>query len=74
MDDEMMLPGALKYGGLTVLAALAAPAELYVHDLRDADPRGWLNAAYAAAGGAGRLQGQTSKSSFSDVLRWLMKH
>ena len=28
----MMLPGALKYGGLPALAALAAPGELYVHN------------------------------------------
>ena len=31
-DDEMMLPGALKYGGLPAFAALCAPAELYVHN------------------------------------------
>jgi len=29
-DDPMLLPGALKYGGLGGLAALAAPAELFV--------------------------------------------
>src|SRR5262249_19798788 len=33
--DEMMLPGAVKYGGLPALAALAAPGELYLHNHQD---------------------------------------
>ena len=32
--DDMMLPGALKYGGLTALTALCAPGELYLHNTR----------------------------------------
>src|SRR5205085_2723157 len=34
VDDEMMLPGELKYGGLPALAALTAPGELLMHNQR----------------------------------------
>ena len=33
-DDEMMLPGALKYGGLPGLAAVIAPHELFLHNAK----------------------------------------
>jgi hypothetical protein len=33
-SDEMMLPGALKYGGLRLLAGPCAPAELFLHNCR----------------------------------------
>ena len=51
--DEMMLPGALKYGGLPALAALAAPAELYVHNHRGTGSGQWLKAVYQAANADG---------------------
>ena len=34
--DEMMLPGALKYGGLPAFAALSAPGKLYLHNAKGA--------------------------------------
>src|SRR5262249_10701241 len=49
-DDEMMLPGALKYGGLPALAALAAPGELYLHNDSGTDAGRWLKPVYSAAG------------------------
>jgi hypothetical protein len=54
VDDPMMLPGALKYGGLPAFAALCAPGELYVHNC----PAGMdtiLKDAYKAAGRPDRL-------------------
>src|SRR5262249_5239931 len=33
-DDPMMLPGALKYGGVGAFAALCAPGELLLHNHR----------------------------------------
>jgi dienelactone hydrolase len=48
-NDPMMLPGAIKYGGLPAFAGLCAPGELYVHNcaavMDDA-----LKNAYRAAG------------------------
>ena len=49
-DDEMMLPGALRYGGLTALAGVIAPAELFVYNHRGSGLGEWLKAAYQAAG------------------------
>src|SRR5262249_40011522 len=46
MQDEMMLPGALKYGGLPALSALCAPHELYLHNAKGTGSARWLEAAY----------------------------
>ena len=48
IGDEMMLPGAVKYGGLPALAALAAPGELSVHNNRGTGIGQWLKAAYGS--------------------------
>src|SRR5262249_2339691 len=50
VSDEMMLPGALKYGSLPALAALSAPGELFIHNHRGTGSGRWLEAAYQAAG------------------------
>src|SRR5207244_2433432 len=55
-SDEMMLPGALKYGGLQALAALAAPADLSVFNVSKEDKDGWLEPVYRTAGAAKRLE------------------
>jgi hypothetical protein len=70
-DDAMMLPGALKYGGLPALAALAAPGELYAHGL--ADPGGWLPAVYDAAGAKEKLQRASEKQPEEKVVAWLLR-
>jgi dienelactone hydrolase len=71
-SDERMLPGALKYGGLSALAALAAPAELYVYD-QGSSPDPWLKAVYAAAAGSEKLVGHAEKDSADKVLAWLLR-
>ncbi len=72
-DDEMMLPGGLKYGGLAALAALAAPAELYAHGHRGTGVGQWLKSAYAVAGAADKLQRNGEKTSPEKVLAWLLR-
>jgi dienelactone hydrolase len=72
-DDERMLPGALKYGGLPALAALAAPSELYVHDFRGAGPDRSLRAAYGAANAEGKLTVQADREQPERVLAWLLR-
>jgi dienelactone hydrolase len=71
--DEMMLPGGLKYGGVAALAAVAAPAELYVHGHRSTGSGEWLKAAYAAAGAADKLQRNGEKTTPEKVLAWLLR-
>ncbi len=71
MDDDMMLPGALKYGGLPVLAALAAPHELYLHQAAGSDD--WLRAAYDTAGQPGNLQRLQTRAAEGTVVDWLLR-
>jgi dienelactone hydrolase len=73
MDDDMMMPGALKYGGLPALAALAAPGELYVHNHRGTGSGQWLTAAYQAAGAPQNLHRQSEKASNDTVIAWLLR-
>jgi hypothetical protein len=70
-QDEMMLPGALKYGGMPALSALCAPGELYVHN--DAGNADWLQTAYRTAGAADRLRHSDKKASAVDIATWLMR-
>lgn len=70
MDDEMMLPGALKYGDLGTLAAVAAPHELLVHH---GTAGGALSDAYTAAGQAGKLVQRSEKLDNAAVIEWLLR-
>ncbi len=72
--DEMMLPGALKYGGLPALAALCAPHELYLHNTTGSGSRGQLlTTAYRAAGALNRLQRQPERQTAETVIGWLLR-
>ena len=73
MDDEMMLPGALKYGDLTTLVGLAAPHELLVFNVKGVSNPNFLPATYRAAGGEGKLRGVEEQLATSEILAWLMR-
>jgi len=72
-SDEMMLPGALKYGGLLSFAALCAPGELYLHNVRASSRNDWIKDAYKAAGAADHLKLQTEKAADDKVIDWLLR-
>ena len=72
-DDEMMLPGALKYGGLYALASLAAPGELFVHNHSGTGSGRWLRPAYQAAAAPDRLRRSGGKVDAEEVVRWLLR-
>jgi dienelactone hydrolase len=72
-DDEMMQPGALKYGGLPALAALCAPHELYLHNMKGTGTGRWVRAAYEAGGHADRLRRGEARSSPEEVVGWLLR-
>jgi dienelactone hydrolase len=71
--DEMMLPGALKYGGLSALAALAAPGELYVHNYSGTGAGQWLKPVYEAVGATEKLKRTSEKVSADKVAEWLLR-
>jgi hypothetical protein len=72
-DDPMMLPGALKYGGLLTLAGTIAPHELYLHNTKGAGSAAFLQAAYDAAGQAKRFERHEAKSDPVAVVNWLLR-
>jgi dienelactone hydrolase len=69
---EMMLPGALKYGGLPALAALCAPGEMFLHNDQGSGVDGFARDAYQAAGVAGLLY-TGAKAAPEQVVRWLLR-
>jgi hypothetical protein len=71
--DEMMLPGALKYGGLPALTGLAAPGELFVHNNRGTGMGKWLKAVYTAAKATDRAQKSGDKAEAVKVVEWLLR-
>src|SRR5262249_39907862 len=72
-SNEMMLPGALKYGGLSSFAALCAPGELYIHNMRTSPRNEWTKDAYKAAGAPDKLKIVSEKVSDDKVIDWLLR-
>jgi dienelactone hydrolase len=72
-SDEMMLPGALKYGGLPALSALCAPGELFLHNANGTGTDRWLRSAYAAADASGRLRREADRQAPETVIGWLLR-
>ena len=71
-DDPRMLPGAVKYGGLGAALALAAPADVMVHNHAGTGTGRVAEAAYAAAGGKQKLVRHAEKLDAAAVARWLL--
>jgi len=72
-DDEMMLPGALKYGGLLTLAGVIAPNELYLHNAKGTGARAHLLGAYQSTGQGSKLQLHEAKSDPGAAIAWLLR-
>jgi hypothetical protein len=72
-SDDMMLPGALKYGGLAGFAALCAPHELFLHNERGSGISPLVQSAYEAAGAPNQLHCQPEKLDSSKLLEWLLR-
>lgn len=72
-NDEMMLPGALKYGGLPAFTALCAPGELLLHNHRGTGVGALVKAAYEAAGTPKRQEQVAEKVAAEKVAEWLLR-
>lgn len=72
-NDDMLLPGALKYGGLLTLAGLIAPRELYLHNAQGSGPRLGLESAYHAAQAGSKIRIVDALQSVDDVIAWLLR-
>ncbi|MCI0705647.1 MAG: hypothetical protein L0241_31695, partial [Planctomycetia bacterium] len=71
--DPMMLPGAVKYGGLPAFLALCAPGEVLAHNHKGTASGKLPKAAYAAAGAANKLTRSETKLDAAKVVEWLVK-
>lgn len=71
--DPMMLPGAVKYGGVGAFLALCAPGVVFVHNHRGTGSGQLSRAAYEAAGVPDNLTRATEKVADAKIVEWLMK-
>ena len=72
VTDEMMLPGALKYGGLPALTALSAPHELFLHNTEGTGVERWVSDAYSAARGSENMRIEAAASP-DKMIGWLLR-
>jgi dienelactone hydrolase len=72
VNDEMMLPGAMKYSGLPAFAALCAPHPLFVHNFESTGIEQWLRPAYEAAK-KDALSGSSEKATAEQVAWWIAR-
>ena len=71
--DPMMLPGAVKYGGLGAFLAVCAPGAALVHNHQGTGIGKVSEAAYTAAGAADKLTRSGEKLDDLKVIEWLLK-
>ena len=69
----MMLPGAVKYGGLPAFLAAAAPGEVHAHNHRGTATGQLPKAAYAAAGAEAKLVRDPMKWDDKKVAEWVVR-
>jgi dienelactone hydrolase len=72
-NDPMMLPGAVKYGGLPAFLAMCVPSDVLVHNQKGTASGKLPKDAYEAAGAAAKLVLKEEKMKPADVIDWLVK-
>jgi hypothetical protein len=71
-DDPMMLPGALKYGGVPAFLGLCAPGEVLAHNYKGTAMGKLSKSAYDAAGASSKLLRSAGKLEAGPVVGWLL--
>ncbi len=71
--DPMMLPGAVKYGGMSAFLALCAPGAVLAHNHAGTASGKLSKAAYEAAGVPDHLTRINEKLDDLKVVEWLLK-
>jgi dienelactone hydrolase len=69
-DDPMMLPGAIKYGGLPAFAALIAPGQVFLHGAEGTGVEDAIKAAYAGKKDAAEVRGAKQTEA---AVKWLVR-
>jgi dienelactone hydrolase len=71
--DEMILPGALKYGGLPAFAALCAPGELFLYNHRGTGVGGTVKEIYRLVGASGHFRHESDETATPEAIAdWLL--
>jgi hypothetical protein len=73
LDDEMMLPGAFRYGGLPAFTALSAPAPVLLWNRSGTGMGTWIKPAWKTAGAADNLTDHSGALEGEKVVEWLLK-
>lgn len=68
---ELELPGVLQFGGLSMAAALSAPAPLWITRAPGALKASWARRAYELADASSRLRVDSERASDADLAAWL---
>jgi hypothetical protein len=71
--DPMMLPGAVKYGGMAAFLALCAPGEVLAHNHKGTSSGRLSQLAYEAASAKDKLTRSPDKLDDMKVVEWLLK-
>jgi dienelactone hydrolase len=71
-DDEMMLPGAFRYGGLPAFTALSAPAPVLLWNRQGTGMGTWTTPAWKTAGAADNLTSHSDGLEGEKVVAWLL--
>ncbi len=73
LTDPMLLPGALKYGGLGAFAGLIAPHELFCFNQQGSGTGQWLETAYTVAGAKEKLRREAGAMTPEKVAEWVLR-
>ena len=71
--DEEMLPGAVKFGGVSAFLALCAPYEVLAHNHAGTSSGHLAKAAYEAVPAKDRLTRSPKKLKDTEVVEWLLR-
>ncbi|MCY3770461.1 MAG: acetylxylan esterase [Gemmatimonadetes bacterium] len=72
-EEKLFIPVLRRLGGLAAAAALATPAELYLHNTGTAFQTDEIEAAYRAADALDRLRAQRAPADMRQVIAWTVE-
>lgn len=72
-EEKLFIPVLRRLGGLSTAAALATPADLYLHNTGPALDHEVTEAAYRAAGAKDRLRTQRETAHIRQIVDWVVE-
>ena len=72
-EEKLFIPVLRRLGGLSAAAALATPAELYLHNTADTFQTEDIESAYRVAEAMDRLRVQRASADMGQVVSWIVE-